>query len=124
MSDEEITDDVGDSVKLGRPYYDLMTGDYIVFEVDGDTLIERHILTGDEFHSWTVSEFVEECLASEYRPVPEEIITNPQGVLDEVMNNVLHGHRDSLAGYESWEVRLAWKATKFEKAEFGVEFSF
>lgn len=123
MSDTEITDDAGESVQLGQPYYDLMIGEFIVFEREGDQLIERQMITGDEVHSWEVEEFVRECLVSEFRELPAEVVANPERVLEEVLSRVLSDSFDNLAGYEPWEVRFAWDSTQFEAVEYNTDMS-
>lgn len=118
-----ITDDQDESIQTNTPYYDLEIGEHIFFELNQDenTLTERDVISGDAIHSWDVDTFKQECIASEYRELPSEIINNPQTVLENVLNSTLLDRMDRLNGYELWEVRFAIKATNMTRRKYAIE---
>lgn len=120
MKQGTITDDEGVEIEVQEPYYDLMIGEHIFFEREGDDLIEREIITGDEIHQWTTQEFIQECVGHEFREIPMEILDNPQEVLHTVIDRVLGDYIDILHDYEPWEVDLARKAVQLEKRQYAL----
>lgn len=110
-----IVDDWGESIETDVVLYDLEIGKFVRFEVDDATLREIDVFSGNNIHELDVEEFKEECMADEYRNLPEKVLENPAAVLEEVLNAVLTGARDSCAGYEPWEVRFAQHSCSFEK---------
>lgn len=112
-----IVDDYGDSIETNVVLYDLEIGKFIRFEVEDDMLYEIDVFSGNTIHELTVDEFKQECMADEYRTLPDKALENPSTVLEEVLNAVLTGAMDSCAGYEPWEVRFAQNSCSFEKVD-------
>jgi hypothetical protein len=114
---ETIVDDQGESVELGAVLYDLQIGEFVRLERNGDTVREIDVFSGDVCYEVSVEEFTTECLASEYRVLPETVTENPEKVLERVLTAFRDGSQDPVAGYDPWEVRFAQNICTFEKQE-------
>jgi len=113
----QITDDLGNSIELGRVLYDLSIGKYVRLTRDDDMVVEIDVLSGNTIHEFDYDEFVEEGLGDDFRDIPEIVVENPERVLNEVMDALLSDNFDSLAGYEPWEVRFAWARSELNPVE-------
>lgn len=111
----EIVDDCGDSMDLDDILYDMEIGKCVRFERDGDTLREISVFTGDEVYDVSVDEFKTECMVDEYHVVPDEVLEDPEQIIEEVMHAVMRGQRDACAGYSTWEIDIAWRLCSVEK---------
>lgn len=109
-----IVDDTGESIETGEVLYDLEVGAFVRFELDDEILREIDVFSGEVIHKISVDEFEREGLSSEYRTIPDKVLEQPESVLEEVLDAVLTGARDSCAGYEPWEVRFAQHKCSFE----------
>lgn len=93
-------------------YYDRETGDYVLFDVGEDQVIERDAFDGGVIHEFTHDEFAETTeVGLEFSEVSGFVLTDPAGVLDEFV-------RESLATADD-----PGRVSDFRGDEIDVEFA-
>lgn len=125
---DKVFDDCGDSVELDKLVYNTVRGTVVRLQKDEEELLEIDVNLGEDASAWdasafTVAEFKTDCRAKQYKDISNEVLTNPDEIIGDVVYASIDQKSDSLAGYSPLEVQIAWDLCETTKYEFDNEFS-
>lgn len=96
-------------------YYDMNSGEFVVFDTEGDELVIYAYFTGDTLDTFDQREFVEEGWHRDFLEVDQSVVESPTEVVEEMLYNAL-SDQPTLQGLERREARFAVKATDIEES--------
>lgn len=110
---EKVVDESSNSIKLGEPLYNRLSGNVVQLEKSGDELIETDFTTKEQLYVHTIKKFKSSCNARNYTEVPDKVLKNPRIVIDDIVNAAIE-ETEQRAAYSSLEIDAAWTLLRSE----------